>query len=93
MHHYAPLSAFFPPFCSLLSSFSLVNCCFQMESSSHYVATPSTTLEFEYCESEKVRAHVELSPVLHLRRSVNLSPINVCVSNLYSAPLLTENTW
>lgn len=48
----------------------------QMELSSHYVATPSTTLEFEYCEPEKVRAHVELSPVLHLRRSVNLSPIN-----------------
>lgn len=52
-----------------------------MELSSHYVATPSTTLEFEYCESEKVRAHVELSPVLHLRRSVNnLSPINVCLA-------------
>ncbi|XP_034256839.1 pericentrin isoform X2 [Thrips palmi] len=51
----------------------------QMELSSHYVATPSTTLEFEYSESEKVRAHVELSPVLHLRRSVNLSPINESV--------------
>lgn len=50
-----------------------------MESSSCYVATPSTTLEFEYCESEKVRAHVALSPVLELRRSLIIPKINVCL--------------
>ncbi|KAK3911702.1 Pericentrin [Frankliniella fusca] len=48
----------------------------QMELSSHYVVTPSTTLEFEYCESEKVRAHVALSPVMELRRSLPLPVID-----------------
>ncbi|XP_052121306.1 pericentrin-like isoform X3 [Frankliniella occidentalis] len=48
----------------------------QMELSSHYVVTPSTTVEFEYCESEKVRAHVALSPVMELRRSLPIPVIN-----------------
>lgn len=51
-----------------------------MELSSNYVATPSSTLEFEYCESEKVRAHVELSPVLELRSIINMTSIDVCPS-------------
>lgn len=49
-----------------------------MELSSYYVATPSTSLEFEYRESEQVRAHVALSPVLELQRSLVTPTINVC---------------